>query len=63
VSDDAPFARLPPSIELSLDEVTAVLEALDIAEIAARSDSERAAVRAAIGIISLKLGPELGDLL
>jgi hypothetical protein len=63
MSDREPFARLPEQIQLSLDEVTAMLEVLDIAEDAARTDAERAAAREAIRLITSKLWPELGDLL
>lgn len=63
MSDREPFARLPEQIELSLEEVTAVLEALDIAELSARTAGERAAAREAIRIVTSKLWPELGDLL
>lgn len=58
-----PYVELPERIELSLDEVTAVLEVLDIAEVAARTEAERAAARGAIRIVTAKLWPELGDLL
>jgi hypothetical protein len=61
MSDREPFARLPEQIQLSLDEVTAVLEVLDIAEDAARTDAERTAAREAILVITSKLWPELGD--
>ena len=63
VPGDVPFAELPDRIELSLDEVSAALEVLDIAEAAARTDDERAAAREAIHIVTSKLWPELGDLL
>lgn len=63
VPGDVPFVELPDRIEFSLDEVSSVLEVLDIAEAAARTDDERAAAREAIRIVTSKLWPELGDLL
>ncbi|HEX8582179.1 MAG TPA: hypothetical protein VF640_07615 [Acidimicrobiales bacterium] len=53
---DRPFASLPPTIELDLDDVALLLEAL------ARAPDGDASVRAAKASIYRKLWPELGDL-
>ena len=58
-----PLVELPDHIQLTLDEVTAVLEVLDMAEATAPSDDERSAARDAIRLITSKLWPDLGDLL
>jgi hypothetical protein len=58
-----PLVELPDHIELSLQEVTAVLEVLDQAEATARTEAERLAAREAIQLITAKLWPDLGDLL
>lgn len=63
VSSEHPYVRLPDHIELSLAEAGELLEVLDIAATAARNDAERAAVRDASRMITVKLWPELGDLL
>lgn len=57
------LVELPDHIQLTLDEVTAVLEVLDMAEATAPSDDERSAARGAIRVITSKLWPDLGDLL
>ncbi len=54
---------LPDHIEVSLAEAGELLEVLDIAAAAARTDAERAAVKGASRMITVKLWPELGDLL
>ncbi len=63
MSSDDPYVRLPDHIELSLAEAGELLEVLDIAAAAARTDAERAAVRDVSHMITVKLWPELGDLL
>jgi hypothetical protein len=60
----APFAELPSSIELTLDEIAVVLGALDrAAELAPPGSEAYRAVRAATRLITRKVWPELGDLL
>jgi hypothetical protein len=63
VSSDDPYVRLPDHIELSLAEAGELLEVLDIAAATARTDDERNAVRTAVLMITLKLWPDLGDVL
>jgi len=63
VSSDDPYVRLPGHIELSLAEAGELLEVLDIAAATARTEDERAAIRDAGRMITLKLWPDLGDLL
>jgi hypothetical protein len=63
VSSEDPYVRLPDHIELSLAEAGQLLEVFDIAATAARTDVERAAVDDAAHMITIKLWPELGDLL
>lgn len=53
---DRPFARLPATIELDLDDVAILLEAL------ARPTEDGPSVRGAKQMIYRKLWPELGDL-
>ena len=60
---DAPFTQLPDEVRLTRDEISVVLFALDLVESADLGESERAAVRRAIRLITEKLWPELGDLL
>lgn len=63
MSSEDPYVRLPDHIELSLAEAGKLLEVLDIAAAAARTDEERMAVSDAARMITIKLWPELGDLL
>lgn len=63
VAPEDPLVELPDQITLTLDEVSAVLEVLDTAEVTARTGVERAAAREVIRLITAKLWPELGDLL
>lgn len=63
MSSEDPYVRLPDHIELSLAEAGQLLEVFDIAATAARTDVERAAVDDAAHMITIKLWPELGDLL
>lgn len=56
------FAYLPEHIELDLGEAAQVLTALDVG-LALAAGQEREHVESAIGIITNKLWPELGDLL
>ncbi len=63
MSSDDPFVRLPDHIELTPAEAGQLLEVLDIAAAAARSNEERLAVSTAVRMITAKLWPELGDLL
>jgi hypothetical protein len=63
VSAEDPYVHLPDRIELSLVEASGLLEVLDIAAAAARTDDERCAVANAVRMITTKLWPELGDLL
>lgn len=57
-----PLVELPDRIELTLDEVASILAALDVADLAARTDTERRTARTAIRIVTTKLWPELGGL-
>lgn len=59
VSSDDPYVRLPDHIELSLAEAGELLEVLDIAAAAARTDAERAAVSYVSHMITVKLWPTL----
>ena len=63
VSSDEPYVRLPDHIQLSLAEAGELLEVLDIAAATARTEDERMAVRDAARMITLKLWPDLGDVL
>lgn len=63
VSSDDPYVQLPDHIELSLAEAGAVLEVLDIAAAAGRSEDELMAVAEVARMITAKLWPEFGDLL
>lgn len=60
--DDRPLVRLPDEVVLSRDEVAIVLAALDVSEGRAPTGDEPL-VRGAIGLLTAKLWPELGDLL
>lgn len=63
MSSDEPYVRLPDRIELTLAEAGELLEVLDVAVATARTDGERNAAREAAEMITVKLWPELGDLL
>lgn len=63
VSSDDLYVQLPDHVELSLSEGGELLEVLDIAATAARTDAERSAFRGAAHMVTVKLWPELGDLL
>jgi hypothetical protein len=63
VSADDPYVRLPDHIELSLAEAGELLEVLDIADATALTEDQRAAVRHAARMITLKLWPDVGDVL
>ena len=60
---DRPFAHLPDEVTLSRDELAAVLFALDVVEGAEVIPEDRARVRRAVRLLTLKLWPELGGLL
>jgi hypothetical protein len=59
VSSDDPYVRLPERIELSLAEAGE----LDVAVVAARTETERTAARQAANMITEKLWPGSDDLL
>jgi hypothetical protein len=52
VSSDDPYVRLPEHIELSLAEAGELLEVLDVAVVAARTETERTAARQAAPCLS-----------
>lgn len=61
---DRPFARLPPSITLTIAETWVLLQAVDVAAAHAPPGSEDAVrADAARRLLTAKLWPELGDLL
>jgi hypothetical protein len=64
VSENEPFARLPETINLDLSEVGVILGALDrAAELAAPDSADYQAIRRATRLLTVKVWPELGDLL
>lgn len=63
MSSDEPYVRLPDRIEMTLAEAGELLEVLDVAVATSRTDGERTAAREAAEMITVKLWPELGDLL
>jgi hypothetical protein len=64
VTRDEPFAHLPDSVELDLDDVAVLLAALDrAAELAPPGSEDHRAIRAATRLITSKIWPELGGLL
>jgi hypothetical protein len=63
VSSDDPYVRLREHIELSLAEAGELLEVLDVAVVAARTETERTAARQAANMITEKLWPGFDDLL
>lgn len=63
VSSDDPYVRLPEHIEFSLAEAGELLEVLDVAVVAARTETERTAARQAANMITEKLWPGFDDLL
>ena len=63
MAGELPFARLPDEITLSRSELAVVLAGLDVVEGAAVDAGDAVKVRRAIRLLTVKVWPELGDLL